>query len=132
MDTIGDARGFSGKTPIALSGGFSVETLTGATPSWKTELNRSISAVEDRISRGLQHCHMTCCKKGGRHGRQACRVQRWHHRGDVVFWTGGLVYDTCKYTTHVSTRYLSCEIYHLCFFWTLCLVVATTKSMVTI
>ena len=21
-------------------------------------------------------------------------VQRWHHCGDVVFWTGGLVYDT--------------------------------------
>ena len=21
-------------------------------------------------------------------------VQRWHHRGDVVFRTGGLVYDT--------------------------------------
>ena len=25
------------KTPIAPSGGFSVETLTGVTPSWKTE-----------------------------------------------------------------------------------------------
>ena len=21
-------------------------------------------------------------------------VRRWHHHGDVVFWTGGLVYDT--------------------------------------
>ena len=80
-------------TPIAPSGGFSVETLTGATPSWKTELNRSISAMKDGISGGLQHCHMTCCEKGGRRGRQACRVQRWHHRRDVVFWTGGLVYD---------------------------------------
>jgi len=49
MKSIGDARGFSGKTPITLSGGFSVETLTGVTPSWKTELNRSISAIEDRI-----------------------------------------------------------------------------------
>ena len=38
---IGDAWGFSGKTPIAPSRGFSVETLTGATLSWKTELNRS-------------------------------------------------------------------------------------------
>ena len=37
---------------------------------------------------------MTCCEKGGRCGRQACRVQRWHHRGDVVFRTGGLAYDT--------------------------------------
>ena len=50
---IGDAWGFSGKTPIAPSRGFSVETLTGVTPSWKTELNRSISAMEDRISGGL-------------------------------------------------------------------------------
>ena len=30
---IGDARGFSGKTPIALSRGFSVEILTRVTPS---------------------------------------------------------------------------------------------------
>ena len=45
-DSIGDARGFSDKTPIAPSRGFSVETLTGTTPSWKTELNRSISAVD--------------------------------------------------------------------------------------
>jgi len=50
MDSIGDAWGFSGKTSITPSRGFSVETLTGVTPSWKTELNRSISAVEDRIS----------------------------------------------------------------------------------
>ena len=49
--------------------------------------------MEDGISGGLQHRHMTCCEKGGRCGRWACRVQRWHHRGDVVFWTGGLVYD---------------------------------------
>ena len=50
--------------------------------------------MEDGISGGLQHRHMTCCEKGGRHGRRACRVQRWHHCGDVVFRTGGLVYDT--------------------------------------
>ena len=49
--------------------------------------------MEDRIPGRLQHRHMTCCEKGGRHGRQACRVQRWHHCGDVVFQTGGLVYD---------------------------------------
>ena len=66
------------------SRGFSVETLTGATLSWKTELNRSISAMEDRISGGLQHCHETCCKKGGRRGRRACMVQKWFHSGDVV------------------------------------------------
>ena len=40
---------------------------------------------------------MTCCEKGGRRGRRACRVQRWHHRGDVVFQTGGLAYDKFKY-----------------------------------
>ena len=51
IDSIGDVWGFSGKTSIILSGDFSVEILTGVTPSWKTELNRSISAVEDRISR---------------------------------------------------------------------------------
>jgi len=53
MESIGDARSFSGKTPITPSGGFSVETLTGVTPLWKTKLNRSISAMEDRISREL-------------------------------------------------------------------------------
>jgi len=102
MESIGDAWGFSGKTPIAPSGGFSVETLIGATLSWKTELNRSISAMEDGISRGLQHCHKMCCEKGGRHGRQACMVQRWHHRGNVVFQTGGLVYD--KKSRNFNTR----------------------------
>jgi len=33
MDSIGDAWSFSGKTLIIPSGGFSVETLTGVTPS---------------------------------------------------------------------------------------------------
>ena len=33
MDSIGDAWGFSGKIPIILSRGFSVETLTGVTLS---------------------------------------------------------------------------------------------------
>jgi len=65
IESIGDAQGFSGKTPITPSRGFSVETLTGVTPSWKTELNRSISAMEDRISGWLQHHYKTCCKKGG-------------------------------------------------------------------
>ena len=84
MESIGDAWGFSGKTPIALSGGFSVETLTEVTPSWKTELNRSISIMEDGIPRGLQHRHKTCCEKGGRCGRRACMVRKWFHCGDVV------------------------------------------------
>ena len=50
--------------------------------------------MEDGISGRLQHRHITCCEKGGRRGRRACRVQRWHHHGDVVFQTGGLVYNT--------------------------------------
>jgi len=33
MENIGDAWGFSGKTPITPSGGFSVEILTGVTLS---------------------------------------------------------------------------------------------------
>ena len=33
MDNIRDAQGFSSKTPITLSKGFSIETLTGITPS---------------------------------------------------------------------------------------------------
>ena len=49
--------------------------------------------MEDRIPRGLQHHYKTCCEKGGHRGRRACMVQRWHHCGDVVFRTGGLVYD---------------------------------------
>ena len=87
-------------TPITPSGSFSVETLTGLTLSWKTELNRSISVMEDGIPGGLQHRHETCCEKGGHCGRRACMVQRWHHRRDVVFRTGGLVYDIDeKYNT---------------------------------
>ena len=75
-DIIGDAWGFSGKAPITPSGGFSVETLTGVTPSWKTKLNRSISTMEDRIPRGLQHRHKMCCEKGGHRGRRACIIWR--------------------------------------------------------
>ena len=64
---------FSSKTPIAPSRGFSVETLTGVTPLWKTESDRSISA--NGIPRGLQHCHKTCCKKDGCHRRQYYKLQ---------------------------------------------------------
>ena len=69
MESIGDTQGFIGKTPIAPSGGFSVETLTGVTLSWKTELNRSIPAMKDGIPKGLQHHHKMCCEKGGHCGR---------------------------------------------------------------
>ena len=40
--------------------------------------------MQDGIPRGLQHCHMTCCKKGSHCGRWACIVQRWFHCGDVI------------------------------------------------
>jgi len=57
MDIIGDVQGFS------------VETLIGVTLSWKTELNRSIFAMEDRIPGWLQHCYKVCCEKGSCHER---------------------------------------------------------------
>ena len=57
-----------------MLGGFSVETLTGVTLSWKTELNRSIPAMEDGIPGGLQHHHKTCCKKDGHCERRACMI----------------------------------------------------------
>ena len=76
MDSIEDAWDFSGKTLITPSRGFSIDTLTVVALLYKTELNMSISAMEDRIPRGLQHCHKTCCEKGGHHGRQACIIWR--------------------------------------------------------
>jgi len=84
MKSIGDAWGFSGQTPITPSGGFSVETLTGVTLSWKTKLNRSIFTIEDRIPGWLQHCYETRCKKGGHRGRRACIFWRWLYHRDVV------------------------------------------------
>ena len=76
MDNIGDVQGFSGKTSITSSRGFNVKALTGVTPLWKTELNRSISVMEDRIPRWLQHHHKTYCEKGGYHRRRACMFWR--------------------------------------------------------
>ena len=40
--------------------------------------------MEDGISGGLQHCHETCCEKGGCRGRRACMVWRWFHYKDIV------------------------------------------------
>jgi len=76
MESIGDAQGFIGKTPTTPSRGFSVETLTEVTLSWKTELNRSIPAMKDGIPGGLQHHHKTCCEKGGCYERRACMFWR--------------------------------------------------------
>ena len=93
MDSIGDAQGFSGKAPITLSRGFSVETLTGVIPSQKTKLNRSISAMEDRIPRWLQHCHKTCYEKGDCHGRWACMFWEIISLWGCNLQMGGLIYD---------------------------------------
>ena len=38
-------------TPIAPSRGFSVETLTGVTPSWKTEYPEGCSTAMRRVAR---------------------------------------------------------------------------------
>ena len=51
MESIGDARGFSSNTPITPSGSFSVETLTGLTPSWKTEYPEGCSTAIRRVVR---------------------------------------------------------------------------------
>jgi len=55
-DIIGDAWGFSSKASITPSRGFSIETLTGVIPSWKTKSNSSISTMEDVIR---QKCGQT-------------------------------------------------------------------------
>ena len=62
--------------------------------------------MEDGIPGGLQHRHKTCCEKGGCRGRRACMVQRWHHRGDVVFRTGGLVYDSFTFSDTIQITHL--------------------------
>ena len=73
MESIGDAWGFSGKIPITLSRGFSVETLTGVTSSWKTKLNRSISAVKDRKPNGCNTTMRRVARKVATvEGRLAC------------------------------------------------------------
>ena len=87
MDSIGDTQSFSGKTSITPSRGFSVSILTGVTPSQKNELNRSISTMEDGISRQLQHCYKIYCKKDGCYGRWACMI--W----GCNFQMGELAYD---------------------------------------
>ena len=75
--------------------------------------------MEDGISRGLQHRHKTCCEKGGRHGRQACMVQRWFHRRDIIsgqvdlYMTsikGRLVCKEISIEFSCVTQYKSCSI----------------------
>ena len=57
--------------------------------------------MKDRISRGLQHHHETCCEKGGHRERQACMVQRWFHCRDVVFGQVDL-YMTVSFQNYIS------------------------------
>jgi len=51
MESIGDAWSFSSNTPITPSRSFSVETLTGLTPSWKTEYLEGCSTAMRRVAR---------------------------------------------------------------------------------
>jgi len=53
MDSIGDTQGFSGKTPITLSRGFSIEILTEVTLSWKTEYSDGCSTAVKIVDGGL-------------------------------------------------------------------------------
>ena len=73
--------------------------------------------MEDGIPRGLQHCHETCCEKGGRRGRWAYRVQRWHHHGDVVFRTGGLAYDSTQDNYNLYTCSLLISLIYFEYKW---------------
>ena len=42
-------------------------------------------------------------------------VQRWHHRRDVVFQTGGLVYDNgAKKNVEGSGRMMSYNVLNIC------------------
>ena len=103
IESIGDAQGFSGKTPIIPSEGFSVATLIGVTPLWKTKLNRSISAIEDGISRGLQHYYKTCCEKGSHCGRQAYQANHYGSLAEKKNTT--LLSTNGRYTSkHQTTR----------------------------
>ena len=66
MESIGDTRGFSSNTPIIPSGSFSVETLTGLTPSWKMEYPEGCSTVMRRIVRKVAAVESRLvCVRGG-------------------------------------------------------------------
>ena len=68
---------FSGKAPITLSGGFSVETLTGVSLPWKMEYPNGCSTAGRHVMRkmGLHNLKM---------------ILSWR----CNFWTGGLAYDS--------------------------------------
>ena len=50
---IEDAQGFSGKAPITLSEGFSVEILTEVTLSWKMEYSDGCSITRRCVTRKM-------------------------------------------------------------------------------
>jgi len=51
MDSIADVWGFSDKTPISPSGGFSVETLIEVSLLWKAEYPDGCSTAIRRVAR---------------------------------------------------------------------------------
>ena len=59
--------------------------------------------MEDGIPRWLQHHHEMCCKKGGRHGRQACIIWRWFHRGDIISGQVDL-HMTVRWGSHLKMK----------------------------
>ena len=67
--------------------------------------------MEDRIPRWLQHRYKTCCKKGGRHRRWACMIQRWFHCGNIVSGQVDLHMTILKLTQENSMEFLVQYIY---------------------
>ena len=59
--------------------------------------------MEDRIPGWLQHCHETCCEKGGCHERQACMIWRWFHCGDVISGQVDLYMTTIRIVSFPAT-----------------------------
>ena len=56
--------------------------------------------MEDGIPRQLQHCHKTCCKKGGCCGRWACIILEMISLWECNFQTDGLAYNIEYYCNH--------------------------------
>ena len=75
---------FSSKAPITLSGGFSVETLTGVSLPWKTEYPDDCSTVGRYVVRkvGLYNLKM---------------ISLW----GCNFWIDGLAYDKNQLRHHL-------------------------------
>jgi len=94
MESIEDAQSFSGKTPITLSGGFSVETLTGVTLSWKTEYPESCSTAIRCVARKV------AAMEGG------LVLFRGDSTMEMYFQTSGLAYDKLKHLGFPSLKFI--------------------------